>query len=814
MTETVPLQFEAIDRLTDTVEQMTSAIEALVEAQQASTEATEDNAEAQDDAADSLGKLDKVIAIARNGAELLGMAWDKASAVYEVLSAEVATSLEKWDQYSKRTGVAASSLGGIADASQRAERAQDRVYRSIGRTIEATGLAQIAYNAKRRALDELNKLIDRYDEQIIKAAQDLAGDALGALQSFTQAIEDNADAIAPLLVILNNLSTLLDAAYNAFKILGQFLQLQFYVAVTAISTALAKLIEALQWVITTAGGEVPQAIEDMRLGLEAMADTTERRAVSTLGRMIQTADRASGSLSKFGTSLYDAFTGKDSQLKDAEANVKSFADGLQRRIRELEEELAKARKGGAGRAKLGEEAREAGRQVELLNLQNQIADARAAGNQLLAIELERQLAILEAEQSTVGMISRRQRELTILVGTKTAELDATEKLLGLAEEQKARDEERRARQSEILALAAQAESALISLDAERLQLQARRVRLAQGEGAEAQAIELERAAALKQLEVELAGIENEALRAQTEKIRLQAIELDHQDKLAALQQATIERIGAAGEAWNSAMGDAGALFGEALAEDLAGWQARIDANSAYMERLEQLGQLDAETKARMSAQNEQLAEEMDAAAAAAERQIAAFERASEAAAQLGANIAKIAASNKTLAQSQEEVSAALSGAVGLAGALAGAFTDNVKERAKWEAAFNAAAAIAATALSFANPAYVPVAIGHAAAAVKFGLVASGAIGAGAPSGGAIGGGGGGGAAAQAPMTLDLDRERQLTAESIAESIAANGRGGATVINIDFGSSLIASTSPQAAQEIVDLIAPELSRRIG
>lgn len=63
------------------------------------------------------------------------------------------------------------------------------------------------------------------------------------------------------------------------------------------------------------------------------------------------------------------------------------------------------------------------------------------------------------------------------------------------------------------------------------------------------------------------------------------------------------------------------------------------------------------------------------------------------------------------------------------------------------------------------------------------------------------------------VSLDLERERVLTAESIAESIASQGRGGGTTIVIDFGSSLIASTSPQAAQELADLLEPELQRRI-
>lgn len=813
MSETVPLEFEAIDRLTDTVESMVAAIEELVAAQQASTEATEENTTAQEKQASGLGKLEKVLSVARNGAELAGMAWEKVAGIYEGFTELVGTSLEKWDEHAKKTGRAASSLGSIGDASARAEKAQDRLLRSIGQTIERSGLLQIAYNAKKAALDELTKIVETYSGDVAALSQDLAGKLLSALESATKYIDENAASVAGVMVLFNNLKTLLSAVVDAFKILGQFLQLQFYAAVSVISGALVKLVEALQWVITTAGGEVPQAIEDMRLGLEALSSTTQNKAVATLGKMIQTADSATSSITKFGSSLYSAFTGQDSQLKDAEGNVKSFTETLQKRIKDLEAQLAKARGGGGGRAKMSEEAQQQAAAVKALEIQDRIADARAAGNQLLVIELEKQQAIQEAEASTIGMTSRRERELTKIVGRKTAELDASEKLATLAEEQKAKDEERAARQAEILALATEASNTLVSLEAERMTLEVRRVRLAGSEGAEQRAIELERAAALKQLEVELLAIDNEEVRARTEAIRLQAIELDYEEKIRDAQASKVEYINAASEAWSNAFGDVGGLLGESLAQDLEGWQARIDANEKYMERLDEMDRLDEKTKSRMTKENERLAEEMDEVAEATERQIAAFERAAQAAGMMSAAVAKIATSNKGLAESQEEVSAALSGAVSLGGSLVAAFTDNVKTRAKWEAAFNAAAAIAATALSFANPAYVPVAVGHAAAAVKFGLVASGAIGAGSPGGG---GGVGGGAAgpAAAPMTLDVDRERQLTAESIAESIAATGRGGATVINIDFGSSLIASTSPQAAQEIVDLIAPELQRRIG
>jgi hypothetical protein len=260
----------------------------------------------------------------------------------------------------------------------------------------------------------------------------------------------------------------------------------------------------------------------------------------------------------------------------------------------------------------------------------------------------------------------------------------------------------------------------------------------------------------------------------------------------------------------------GGLLSESLAQDLGTIQTRIDANAELMDQLDQMGQLDDATKTRMIEQNAALADEMERQAAAAERQIAALEQAAAAVGVLGTSIAKVVTLNKSFKDSAEEVSAAMGAGVQLASALVGAFEEDVKKRAAWEAAFNAAAAVAATAFALSGyPGFAGAAIGHAAAAAKFGLVASGVIGAGASAGsgggGAIGAAGGGGPSLP---TVDLDRERSLTADALAEAIAGEGRGGGTVIQVNFGESLIIGEGPQTARIIMDRIEPELVRLLG
>lgn len=345
-------------------------------------------------------------------------------------------------------------------------------------------------------------------------------------------------------------------------------------------------------------------------------------------------------------------------------------------------------------------------------------------------------------------------------------------------------------------------AALLDLD--------RQILLARQSKNEALVIELERERELAALGQRLKEIKTSTLRDATQSAESLRIQLDYEQKLKDLEQTRRDDRRAAAE-------EETALERELLEfEEQRGTEqeerARRALEAIAARREAEIERIDAVAEAATSG-FEGLADlvgEMDDATA---RLVDSLERGFGAAAQLGANLAKLSVSNKSFKDSQEEVSAAMSAGVGLASALIGAFESNIKKRAAWEAALNAAAAIAAGAFAISGyPGFAGAAIGHAAAAVKFGLIAGGAIGGGGGGGGASSGGGG--AAGPTLQSPDLSRERELNAEAIASAIAEQGRGGATIITIDFGSSMILGQTPEAARQIVDAIAPELQRMTG
>ena len=809
--ETIPLQFEAVDKLSASVTKMTALLEKLVGQQEASTEATEENAKAQDQASQGLSKLDKALAIARNGTELLGMAWENGKAIYEGVVAVLDTSLSKWDEQVKRTGRSASSLGSISDAAERAEKAQNKVLTSLGKLIDKTGIGQLAYDAKRDALAKLDSLLNEYGDDLVGAAKTIAGDFIGALRDSADWISENAETVARFKEYLDGLLGVLGFAAKSVEIVGRAAQVWITAQFALATGALEKMVSGLEFLIESAGGEVPQALEDMRLGLEATNKGAKAAALDGLDKLIVASDEGAEQLVGIAGNFVRAFGEADEELKATTESIKKTADTASKVLTEQEKKLkdAEDKKGGRAKRAKDEQLEEERRQAQLLKLELMIVEARAARNEPLAIELERSKAILETEHSLLGVKDKGLKGLSLSLSYRQAELEAAEKLKAITDAQTA----------SALEAGAAARANYVALQKAALEFQASAISSRGGEGDAEAAAGLERQAKVLELNERLRTIEDDQLRAATERLELQKIEYEFETKLYQAQSArrdmTLSLIDATAAQWESVTSNFGSLASEALAQDMEGWTARIDANTKYMEGLDELGKLDEATKKNLTAQNEALADEMDRASASAERQAKAFQMGAQAAGVMATALAKVAVNNKGMANSQEEVSSALSAGVGLGSALVSAYTDNVKTRAKWDAAFNAAAAIAATALSFVNPAFIPVAIGHGIAAAQFGLIAGGVIGGGgSPSIGGGGGGGGGASAAQASgTTVDLDRERRLTAESIAESIGASNRGPGGVVQVVFNNALIASTSPQAAQELADILMPELNRRL-
>lgn len=345
-------------------------------------------------------------------------------------------------------------------------------------------------------------------------------------------------------------------------------------------------------------------------------------------------------------------------------------------------------------------------------------------------------------------------------------------------------------------------AALLDLDRQILE--------AQRDKNDLRVVELEREKALVELSQSLREIKTSTLRTATEQTEGLRIQLEYEASLKELADAREADRRAAYEIESGIQRELLEFEEQRAAAQEERARAALDAIEARREA--ELERIDAVSEAATEGFGG-IADIVGDMTDETTQLVAALEQGFGAAARLGASLTKLTVSNKSFKDSQEEVSAAISAGAGLASALVGAYADSIKERARYEAAINAAAAIAAGAFALSGyPGFAGAAFGHAAAAVKFGLIAGGAIGSG---GGATSAGGGAAAGAgptfQAP---DMSRERELNAEAIARAIAEEGRGGATVINVDFGSSLILGESPEAARRITDLVTPELLRVIG
>lgn len=826
--ETIPLTFEAIDQMSATLATITASLEKLTGAQDEATKASEKAAEKQDDQRSSLDQLERGLSIATKGIELAKAGWESAKAVYEVFASQIGNSLAEWDLLAKKSGQSASSLGAVSDANERASKAQKALYAELGKVIESTGILQTAQAAQVEVLGKLTQIIKDNEEAVKAGGIAFGQDMVAALQSAAEWTERNAETLARLSVALSTVGAGLELMLNSLKMSALVMSTAFHGALLLISATLLVIVKAVN-AAANAVGLLTDTMREAETGLEGVVQNSADRIVANVGDMKNLVVKNFGIITTAAGDIWDALSDGE-QFKRAEGLFKSLVATAQTTLGNAKALLSGSADKPAATTKKSPEqlALETGRAI--LVLEGKILDAQIKGDQLRVIELERRKAIAEASAAALGIEDKRTAALTRSLGVRQADRDATEKIKALDQ------------------------STLIEL--ERLN---KRILEAQRDQDAQLVAQLEHEKARLELKQQLEGITDEGLKAatqETEELRAQLeyegklVELDkvrrEKRKAAAEEQSAFEaeqrafedeqaakveerarraiklskermaadkeRIDAIGEQINAAFSDVGDVFGGAVEAGLSGYTDQIRANE---QALEQMGETDERVKADMLARNEALTAEMEKQRATAERQIAAFQRGASAATLLSTNIAKIKVSNKGFADSQEEVSGALSGTVGLAGSLVSAFTDNVKTRAKWEAAFNAAAAIAAGALSFANPAYIPVAVGHAAAAVKFGLVASGAIGGGGGGGApSLGGGGSASAAPAAAQSLDLDRERKLNAESIAEAIASEGRGGATVIQFSFDNALFAATSPEAASQIVELITPELQRRQG
>jgi hypothetical protein len=337
-------------------------------------------------------------------------------------------------------------------------------------------------------------------------------------------------------------------------------------------------------------------------------------------------------------------------------------------------------------------------------------------------------------------------------------------------------------------------AALLDLD--------RQILLARKDKNEALAIELERERELVVLGQSLREIKTSTLRDATQSAESARIQLEYEEKLKELAEARREDERAVYEIkdleWREGIKraeEADALAKERYEQDIE----RI--KSRYEYETEQLTLMGDTISDAMSHIPDLLNDISDSTA----RMLGGFAKASAGITPLIAAMRAYNAVGATSQQQQDALSAGLLAGVGILSGVTESFIENKRAQAGIEALINAAAATAAYATG-----NIPMGIGLTTSAA--GYAAAAAFGGGGSSSGAgAGGGGGAGASSAGYQSPDLERERVLNAEAIAEAIAQNGRGGGTTINVDFGNSLIASDSPQAARIITDLLRPELEQ---
>lgn len=710
--ETIPLSFEAVDNLTKGVGQMTAMLERMGAAQKETTEATEDATKATEEQSAASSRFGDMLVKLNAGVELAKSTHEALGGAIDWIKGSLTASNEQWDEQSRKAGRAASSLGSVAEANAKLEKAQNKVFASVGQLIDRSSVYQAVAATQTELLKEFNGWLKENSEEIARWGNNLAINGSQKLQELGQWVQQNSESIARWGLYLKGTGQLVLTTVSAVDALAEALKVGLYGAVALTAEGLATLTDGLIHVLKLSGQEVPQALEDLRLGLDGIAKDAGGATVSAMDKLNAKLDRTA----EVGTDAFESL-GKASFGSRAEiSSTIDLVDKLGKKTEEVGARLEKnLKKGMAGKGKARgdlvdpETAAEEKRQALLLEYDRQIIEAEQKKDALRAAELTKQRALVELGQSLRDIKTGALRDATESLGLLQAQIEYEDKLKAIADAKKA--------------------------DAREL-------------------YEIEEQARREQLE------RDEADAAAREERGRRAL-----DAIQARREAEIESARAIAEAVEEGFGGLGDLLGE------------VDEQTS--------------------------------------RIVASLERGVGQSAKFGAALRALVVNNKSLKESANEVNAAISAGAGVASSLVSGLVDNAKTRAKIEAAINGAAAVAATAFGLAtgNPAFFAAAAGHASAALKYGLAASGVFDGGASSSGAsAGAGGGSGAAGGASyQSVDLDRERGLTAEALAEAIAQNGRGGGTTINVDFGNSLIASETPQAARIITDLLRPELEQ---
>lgn len=442
--ETVPVTFTAVDNLSKAVEQMTKLLEKMNVAQEENTDETEKATKATEDQAEKTSFLSGALGKAFAAVELIKSGYEAMSGVIEFGAEQVGKMNEAWDEQSKKTGKAASSLGSIAEASAKYEKQQMKVYASLGKIIDRSSVYQAYTMAATDSLKDFEKWLKSNNQEIAEFGNQLGIAGATHLQDFGKFLKDNSETLARFTKLLVATKDGVVFLKDSVMILVDTLKITLFGALTVVSQGVLELTNGLIYLMKAAGQDIPQALEDMRIGLENTSKYGVQGMIDSAGELEKSVDSAIGSATKMVDNVALATTGTTSELKGTIDTINAVGDAAVKTGEKIEKNLrAGVKGGGRGRSDLRDEEAEAERaQARSLDYEKRILQAREAGNELYAIELEREKALYELELSLKGIKTEDLRFQTRTLENLKIEIEEKQKLKALEDEriQKARED--------------------------------------------------------------------------------------------------------------------------------------------------------------------------------------------------------------------------------------------------------------------------------------------------------------------------------------------------------------------------------------
>jgi len=434
LSESIPLSFEAVDNLSQAVKKMTDMLEKMGAVQEGTKDATEDATKATEKQGEASKSTSSAIEKLHAGLEVAKFAYEAAAKAAGLISAAVGRSNEAWDEQSKKTGHAASSLGSIAEANAKLEKAQNKVFASLGKTIDKSGVFQSVSLTLTSVLGDLEKFIGANSEEIAAFGANIALYGSKKLEELGTFVKSNSEEIARFGLYLRGVGKLVIAGATAVDALTESLKVGLYATLALTAEGLEVLTAGLITLIQLTGQEVPQAVEDMRLGLEAMKKSASGATVQALNKLDQkleaTAEAGQGAFDTLGL----AATGSRAEIQGTIDVVNKLGEVVETTGKKLGKNLRDGQKGkGKARGDLVDPADAAAeaRALVLVDLDRQILEAQKLKNSQLVIELERSKSLVELGQSLKEIKTSGLRNATQTTETLRIQLDYEQKIKDL-----------------------------------------------------------------------------------------------------------------------------------------------------------------------------------------------------------------------------------------------------------------------------------------------------------------------------------------------------------------------------------------------